>query len=210
MPIFSKDNKNILFIHVPKAGGSTIESIFKRSEFEMTYFDGGKHSKLNPLRKCSPQHMYAEQLNALFEVNKFDYIFMLVRNPIERFKSEFGMRHQQADKNNRLNFDYVNSWTKKTLENYNSNPYCYDNHIRPQSQFYLPGTRVFKLEDGMDSIIEQISKDISMQLNYDGFKIMDRKKKSGFSSKDVPISDFTLNHLEHFYAEDFFNFNYKK
>lgn len=96
------------------------------------------------------------------------------------------------------------------LAGYNNNPYCYDNHIRPQSQFYIPGTRVFKLEEGMNAIIEQISKEISTPLNYNGTKLLDRNKSSGFSSRDVPISTLALNHLNHFYSDDFSNFNYKK
>lgn len=54
MPLFHKNNKRILFIHIPKAGGTSIEQFFKRNGWEMEFYDGGGKGTKNEFTRCSP------------------------------------------------------------------------------------------------------------------------------------------------------------
>lgn len=210
MPVFSSDEFKILFIHVPKTGGSTIEHFFYKSEFKVLYRDPSSallnKGSLNRIRKCSPQHMHAEMLTTVFDIDKFDYVFTLVRDPISRFKSEYAMRNSQ-------NFDVspeaVYQWLQTTLLHYNSNQFIYDNHIRPQAEFIVPGTHVFKLEDGIDIVFDTLRDVLSIDIEYDStIRAMDRFKQNGFLSSDAEVNDKSLMLLRTFYEKDFRVFGY--
>lgn len=98
MPIFSKDDKHYLFVHIPKCGGTTIESLFKKCGYSLSYLAtkaDGVNGELNRVRWCSPQHMHAEVLNSIFDVRRYAKIFTIVRNPLDWFKSEYAMRNRE-------------------------------------------------------------------------------------------------------------------
>jgi len=92
MPVFFRGSYRILFIHVPKAGGTSIEAFFEANGFKTAYLDrGGSPESLNAVRRCSPQHMHAALLEALFDPDMFDYVFMTVRHPVRRLLSKVVM-----------------------------------------------------------------------------------------------------------------------
>ncbi len=97
MPIFTKNKIHILYVHIPKTGGSSVEGLFKKNKWQLSYLDkggkkGGKPDSLNSIRQCSPQHMHLEMLQTIFDLEKIDYIFMTVRHPVDRLISEYRMR----------------------------------------------------------------------------------------------------------------------
>lgn len=92
MPVFQRDGKKVLFLHVPKAGGTSIEEFFKKNDWEISFLDRGGDLSWNKFMKCSPQHMHAEILEKIFKINSFHAIFITVRHPFERIKSEFKWR----------------------------------------------------------------------------------------------------------------------
>ena len=90
MPIFKKGKQDLLFIHVPKTGGTSIEKLFHLSGWRTAYLDLNlKGKSFNHLRICSPQHMHAEMLQQQLLIHKFSGIFMTVRHPYDRFRSEY-------------------------------------------------------------------------------------------------------------------------
>lgn len=58
MPIYIKDNLEILFIHIPKCAGTSIEKVLRAStSFEYLF------SKNKIDRICTPQHFHADILS---------------------------------------------------------------------------------------------------------------------------------------------------
>lgn len=203
MPIFQKDGKSILYIHVPKTGGSYIENLFKKNGFTMSYFDNSRD--FLALRTCSPQHYHAEILKSLFDIEKFDYVFMSVRDPLKRHISEFRMRSNGR----KIPLD-MNDWTKKIIENYDKNKFVYDNHIRPQSEFYISGIDVFSQDAGFDeSFIKTIENKIGLEFEVKKIeKVMHRDSIQQVKTNENEMTDETINSLKNFYFTDYKNLKF--
>jgi hypothetical protein len=149
MPVFLKGDKRVLFIHVPKAGGTSIEAFFDANGFKTFYLDrGGSPESLNPARTCSPQHMAGDLLRALFDLGKFDFVFMTVRHPVQRLLSKFVMETGE-----RSSIERLETWIAEDFSPVLRNPGHMDNHLRPQVDFLVNEARIFRLEDGFDTAL---------------------------------------------------------
>jgi len=206
MPIFSREGRNLLFVHVPKTGGSTIERIFKRSGWT-TYFleTRATGADLFPLRRCSPQHYQAELLRELIDVSRFDVRFMIVRDPVARFRSEYLMRNT---KDPRTDAASVEAWADRAFTRYRTNPYVFDNHLRPQHEFRLDGVTVHRLEDGMEAVMEDLNTRLQLDLDPKIPHTMHSSKRAGVSSSAVELSPSLVDRLTEFYARDYEELGY--
>lgn len=163
MPAYRIRNKNVLFIHVPKTGGTTVESFLETHGKSSLHNQGGK--LLKPIsnsfltRSLPLQHFHAELLVAMFAPDFFDYTFMIVRDPLERMKSEY--RHSRAlgRLDTRLNFEW---WVRLMLGLTALAPNLRNNHFRPQSQYKCFNAEVFQLEDGMEHILASVCARLSI------------------------------------------------
>ncbi|MFC7405065.1 sulfotransferase family 2 domain-containing protein [Georgenia alba] len=206
MPVFSKGDKAVLFVHVPKAGGSALENLFTANGWEMTFRDGktGKHSQ-NWLRYCSPQHLHAEPLRATFRLERFDAIFMTVREPLARFRSEYAMR------SGRLGLEpdaaSVDAWADRALRKYAADHYVLDNHLRPQSEFLLPGSHVYRLEDGLDAVPRNLNALHDLGLPEEVPRVRESGGR-GLSTREVQLSEELTARLRALYAQDASAFGY--
>lgn len=205
MPVLVNGKQHLLFIHVPKTGGTSMEILFQKSGWGVGYVDYGHQGTLNHLRPCSPQHMHAEMLKQQFVLNQFNGIFMMVRHPYARFRSEYCMANQGSLD---ISASAVEAWTRKVMTVYAANPHVLDNHIRPQHEFYLPGATVYKLESGFDDIKADLAAQHGVQFISGDVREMSREQHSGVSSKDVELNDAVKAMLNVFYAEDFIKFGY--
>jgi hypothetical protein len=157
MPAFRINSKNVLFIHVPKTGGTTVESFLETLGKMSLHNQGVK--LLKPLSDSfltgalPLQHFHAELLAEMFAPDFFDYAFMIVRDPLERLKSEY--RHSRAfgRLETRLNFE---NWVRLMLGLAAFAPNLRNNHFRPQNQFKCFNAEVFKLEAGMEHILSSV------------------------------------------------------
>jgi hypothetical protein len=144
MPVFHKGRTKILYLHVPKTGGSAIEIFFEKNGYSVEYLDrSGGHEAMNMVRRCSPQHLHAAVLREILRLDRFAFIFMTVRDPFARIVSEYKMRLHDNPA-----MPPFRAWLEEQLRTYHADPFVLDNHIRPQAEFWMPGARVFRLEDG--------------------------------------------------------------
>lgn len=208
MPIFKKNEQNILFIHVPKTGGSSIEHVFKDSGYNVHFLDGKMGpASLNYMRKCAPQHMNAEMLEHNFRLDKFDLIFTMVRDPLARFKSRYIWTHR---KEKSINPVVDGKWIEKQFREFASNRFIGGNHVRPQVDFLTPGCNVYYFENGMQQVIDDLNERFALSLSPVIPRVRDGKEISGISSRDVVISEPWERRVKEFYAEDYQRFGYQR
>jgi hypothetical protein len=209
VPVFRKDGRSVLFIHVPKAGGSSIERMFGDAGYTVHYRDPrlGKGS-LNRLRRCSPQHMHASILQEVFRIDLFDVVFMVTRHPLTRFRSEYGYARRHEDV--ATDSEAVEQWAEKAFSAYAKDPFHLDNHLRPQSDFYLPGCTVYRLEDGMERVMTDLGRRLGTDFGGEVPRVLERKKESGVSSSEFTVSGQLQRRVEAFYSEDYDRFGYQR
>lgn len=190
MPVYIRDKIKILFIHVPKTGGTSVEHFFIRNGFGQFHYCTGKDPIFHSLN-CSYQHFHGEMLKNIFKLTSFDLIFMVVRNPLDRIISEYKWRKPKED------FD---SWIQKVLNGYKRNPYILDDHIRPQHEFEVEGTKIFKFEEGLENIVNFLGNFFRISFNY---RYMPKANISNIETP-ISISDNSIESIYEFYKEDFF------
>ena len=96
MPYFKNNDINVLFVHIPKTGGTSCENFFS-SKFNIPLntnsLYGFKYDKkLMPDINSSLQHITYNQMVQYSKVLNIDFdnikIFTIVRNPYERVVSD--------------------------------------------------------------------------------------------------------------------------
>lgn len=208
MPVFRKDGKNILFVHIPKTGGSSIDTVFRASGYEMHFVDGEVgEGTINQLRRCTPQHMHGAMLRQTFKLHRFDAIFMIVRDPIARFRSEYLWRNRKK-KHIAVDAASVEKWATESFAKFASDSYAYDNHLRPQADFLVPGVKVYRIEDGMDSILADLNSSYGLDLQQEAPRVREGSTNSGVSSRDVTVSPSLEARVKEFYRQDYERFGY--
>lgn len=193
MPIFHKNGKQHLFIHIPKTGGSSIEASLQ-PHVSMTL----KHNGVPAGFSCPPQHLHYEALALRFDLSQFDTKFAIVRHPVIRLVSEYKFR--TAKRNRYISFDV---WAERALRFAQIDMYCLNNHMRPQIEFVGPGVEIFHYEEGLESVFRQICNrigvnDISPHLSWE---------KRGRTAQ-IRISQSIFDLITGFYARDFDAFNF--
>lgn len=198
MPIFILPEKKILFIHIPKTGGSSVETYLQRLGFGMSMFSTTDNSK-----GCTPQHFHRDLLLEYAFPGEFDAVFTIVRDPVERFKSEYNFRMQIRQKNGN-DIIPVSAWVKSVLKQYQENPFAFDNHLRPQSHFLIPGTRIYRYEQGLENAISGIIVDLGLQLNKDRLGTIPRTQlaKNYLENGNILTMD-ELVAIRRIYREDY-------
>lgn len=194
MPIFYTDKTAVLYIHVPKTGGSSIEALFLASGYDH-YFLHTRHSAMTRTLRCSPQHYHADLLEACFDLARFDLIFMTVRHPVARMLSEYKMRMPDGQD--------PDPWVHKMLDRVRDDPFLLDNHLRPQVAFHVPGAQVFRQEDRFDA--EWAENMNRMLVHPLRFRPMTRLASK---TRDLQLSADAVARIEAHYAADIAQFGY--
>ena len=206
VPVFSKHDRSVLFVHIPKAAGSTLERMFVRSGWTMALRETRKtHPRLMPLRRCSPQHYHAALLEELFDVGRFDAVFTVTREPVSRFRSEYLMRNHRDPRTDEASVD---AWPDRALARREQDPYTLDNHLRPQHEFLLPQSRVYRLENGLEATVADLNERFDLGLPRSVLQAMSSVKRAGVSSSAIALSRRVEAAVRSLYAEDFATLGY--
>ena len=206
MPLMIKDNISSFFIHIPKCGGSSLERLMKnRGWLELLSIRGVHINQLKAM-KCSPQHMHAELLKQIVCFDECEKVVSIIRDPKERLQSEYFWQLKQGITN--LSPE---NWIDKTFEEYEKDPYIYDNHIRPQVEFIVEKTKTFKLEEGgVYKALDYISCGFNSSKGISFFsRDKNIKLKSTNKSIDGVIAfDKKIDEIYDFYKDDYLAFDY--
>lgn len=206
MPVLHKGGVAVLFAHVPKTGGTSVERYFVQNGWTIEWRDGvAGPGSVNSYLRCSPQHVEARRLDEFFRLERFDVIFSTVREPIARFRSEYCMRNV-ADL--RTDPESVEAWGDSAFAAYEKDQFVFDNHLRPQHEFIVPGASVYRLEAGLEVMVEDLNARFDLGLAGELPRASDREIEHGVPSRDVVVSDRLQRRLRDFYARDFLDFEY--
>jgi len=212
MPIFRAGAKTILFAHVPKCGGTAIESFLKQHFGPIAFLDS-KFGSLNTKQRwntSSPQHVDSSTLGRLFPEGFFDLSFAVVRHPAERLRSVFLF---QRDIEERIPKDMgFSSWLEDLEVRCKQDPFLYDNHARPMAQLVPQGARIFRLEDGLDQVAAWLAtlipdQDIEPQMSRKN-TLYRRLKQAGKSPRPLELTGADHALIAQLYASDFKRFDY--
>ncbi len=147
MPLYRIAGKLVMFIHVPKTGGTTIENVLSSLGPQALFL-----KQLKPGLEVTPQHFDADLIKKLVPHEFVDFSFLIVRHPVDRLVSEFFYRHTLSCdphvRTHRLRISrrfstldsleisrYFSKWTRASFKRYLGNPMASDNHFRPQKDF---------------------------------------------------------------------------
>ena len=203
MPYYK--NKNLLFIHIPKTGGSLIENNIKKYTPQKLWCSSDNNTLLDfPYNKISLQHQFyttlyqfKNKLNINFDNIK---IFSVVRNPYDRIISDlFWNRLIKTD------------FTAEQVYNIIKNNYLYrddlDNHNEPQYKFIvdenselIKNIKIFNTET-LNETNDELNKFLGFNINIKQDNV--NKDYSKYLNKD------SISLINTFYKKDFELFNYK-
>ena len=188
--------KHLLFIHVPKTGGTMVEETFlKYGYFVGIFLDKNARSYINNY-KCRTWHFPQKHS----KINFNDYItFIVVREPISRLLSELNWKHFGYFYKNR--FSDINRFVSY---HFSKNEISYDGdcHLVPQYE-YLYDSYGNKVENILNQ--KTLNKDLEGFIKKYNLDILVSNKKVNTTTKKYFIEDISYNNLElikNYYKKD--------
>lgn len=194
--------KNILFVHIPKCGGSSIAAgLFDSVGIKFrtyTKVRGGNQY----FSSDSTKHATAEYYKS--NMKSFDdyYRFTVIRNPWERFVSQLNW-HQQATRNKRVGIGHILDFDDTKMRRHIGK----NRLFRPMTQFVLDENGECLVNDVFD--LKQIGK-IRERLEIKNInrKIRNANKiKNSLNEETYEKIDYIVNK---FYKDDIEYFGYTK
>ena len=205
MTLFLQNNLSILFLHVPKCGGSSIDRLFKNNGYSSTLEMRGL-----PPQACltaSPQHQTCEKLKSILNTKELSDIFIMTRDPYERIISEYNWQFREKD---HCDKPELNQWIIDSLNKASQNKNYSDNHFRQSIDFIDEAVpcKIFKLEEGIEFVEEFF---IRKQGSLEVIEIPNEKRAEGYldSNREPELSSEAIQAINHFYEYDFKAFGYK-
>jgi hypothetical protein len=207
MPYFKNKNINLLLIHIPKTGGTSVEEyLSNKYNIELNYkslWSDLEEDKKKIGVNSSLQHLTFNEIYKNKDIFNIDFnylkIITIVRNPYERIVSDlFWYKLININSNREEVFEVIKDYIKSSN---------YDNHNIPQYLF---------VTDNNKKIFKDIKIFCTNTLNYDmvdaGYKDFNLKN----NSNNLEINYFNyLNNdsielINSFYDNDFSIFKFNK
>jgi hypothetical protein len=210
MPYFKNEYVNILFIHIPKTGGSSVELyfsvIFKISlDIQSLFGLMDNQTKLNKniIINSSLQHLTFNQIVKYNHAFNIDFnniqIMTIVRNPYERIISDLFFLLK-------INVNTTKEETFHVIQKYLVLENC-DNHNLPQYIFITDDNK--KLIPNIHILRTETLTNDMKALGYENFNLYTQKNKAEVNYYNY-LNDDAIKLINDFYHLDFVLFNYTK
>ncbi|WP_413873601.1 sulfotransferase family 2 domain-containing protein [Albidovulum sp.] len=209
MPIFRINDKLHYYAHVPKCAGSSVEAYLARRFGTLAFVNTRFLADPEPQRwtKSSPQHLPLDAFHKLIPEDWIASSFAVVRHPVKRLVSAF--QFQVEVEGTVAPLWSIDEWFDDWLKRKDSEPFGYDNHIRPMADLVPEDAACFQMEQGLDPVVAHLDR---IAGNKEGERSITpenvRKKKMGTDSERLKPSKETLARIADYYAEDFRRFGY--
>lgn len=203
MPI--SDRYKVIFVHIPKTGGTSIERMLQLRECKANLFNS------NYKREPVYQHFTPDKLKALIPKEKWDtyYKFVTVRHPLQRALSDFKFFRSNKVYNSMKSAQPITTFSDycKLAENivstndFHTNPF-YD-HFIPQYYYFndIIYNKVCRFETFINDI-EDVKKSIGC--------ISPLKHVNSSSRIKVEVTPEDISIIERVYAQDYEQFGYER
>jgi hypothetical protein len=155
VPFVSHAGHNVLFVHIPRTGGTTVEHWLETLGTVRL-----RSGSIPQFSKVTPQHLRMNDAEEFLGEDFFAYAFAIVRNPFERIASEFRARRALTEESFWKSSPRFPTWLENSLEAARRNPFHLDHHLRPQWDFVTSRVKVFHYEEGLESILARVASDI--------------------------------------------------
>ena len=206
MPFINLSGKNVLFMHIPKTGGTTVENWL--TSFAPLHLNCEHNAGYSNTFRSTPQHFTSDDIRKLFVDGFFSYSFLFVRNPYDRIESEYRylikMGRLKPGIKNLWSIPSFNQWIQKSLKEMGRNPWIWDNHLRPQWEYIYPSSDVFKMEDGLLNGIKTVAPKMGV-LAPISLPYLNQTREMDISTR---WSDESRSLVQKYYARDFKEFGY--
>ena len=206
MPFINLAGKNILYMHIPKNGGTTIESWLASLaplHLSCNYNLGYSHTF-----RSTPQHFTADDIQRLFAEGYFSYSFLFSRNPYARIESEYRYLHKIGHLKRMMKNLWIvpsfNQWIKESLHEVKVNPWIWDNHLRPQWEYIYPSIDIYRIEDGLLNGIQSIAPKIGVAAPHE----LPHLNHTREINVVTDWNDESRTLVKKYYARDFKEFGY--
>jgi hypothetical protein len=217
MPISHK--YKVIFIHIPKTAGTSVENVLGVSTINDFYNRGKTNDVLKVINteplsskeyrdilQKSPQHYTLQEIKKIIDPSVFsDYLkFSIVRNPYDRFVSEYNSNEEF----NFLSFDEFTDYAM-SLTAVERN-WLFDGHLETQTNFLSidgggidQSIKIFKFEELY--VLKKFMAELTGMIHFP------HKLKSANRISFISFyTNKTENMIYEFYKDDFVKFNYDR
>ena len=204
MPYYPRDN--LLFIHIPKTGGMSIEKYFSNRgpQTLLTYGPNGILPTENNYRGISLQHQFLSTIEKYKELLRIPFddnlkIISIVRNPYNRIISDLFFF-------NLITNDSTTTEVYHIIESYINTAVGYDNHNEPQYKFITIDGKIDERVHIMRT--EHLNKNMK-EIGYTDFKWHLNKNTSNKNYYNF-LNEDSIKLINEYYSKDFEIFGYRK
>ena len=204
MPYYKQ--KNLLFIHIPKTGGTVIEDQIKQHAQQTLRCKGIGFTNTildHPFDKVSLQHQYYNTIFRFKEKLDVDFlnlkIFTVVRNPYDRIISDlFWYKLIKKDSTSEHVYDVIknNFIERDDLDNHNKPQYKF---ITDENGELIKTIKIFKTET-LNESNDELNKFIQLDI--------DIKRDNVNKDYSKYLNTNSINLINQFYKKDFELFDY--
>lgn len=204
MPLFKESN--VLYIHIPKTGGTSIEDYFYQKKNNVRDINSLYSNRQFLFNGHSLQHSTYKEV---FEKQKYfgiDFskvtILTTVRNPYHRIISDlFFFRIINKDTKPDKVYQIIQDFVKQNDK--------YDNHPRPQFEYLIDNKNLINREKIKIIKCENLNQGM-INLGYTDFNL----KRNTSANKDLDYMKFlnsnSIKFINTYYSKDFEYFGYQK